>query len=136
MAELGPSQGSYQVTESTLPEGDRMLRSLVLSLTLTAVLSAGTAAAEMLPFEGNWAQRIDLCVTIDAPITLTARRLASSVMTCEFTSVLPGGMSYRIEAACEALGLRGDEFFTFAVLNGRLYWTWAGETGIFERCPQ
>ena len=112
-------------------------------LAVAAVLNS-SAAAQTLPFEGKWASRLEMCVNdagTSSPaggvlITLTARRLVSSVMSCEFRSVLPGGMSYRIEASCQAaLGQRGEEFFTFAVLDGRLHWTWAGKTGIFERCP-
>jgi hypothetical protein len=108
-----------------------------------AVLSTGTAA-QTLPFEGKWALRLETCGNAagtspagpDAPITLTAKCLvAPPFMTCDFKSVLPGGISFRVEAACEAAGQKGDEFFTFAVLGARLYWSWAGKTQAFERCP-
>ena len=56
-------------------------------------------------------------------------------MTCDFTSVLPGGISFRVEAACDTNGEKGNEFFTFAVMDGRLYWSGAGKTQGFERCP-
>jgi hypothetical protein len=56
-------------------------------------------------------------------------------MACEFKSVLPGGISYRVEASCDASGQKSDEFFTFAVLSGRLYWSWGGRTADFDRCP-
>src|SRR3712207_1227008 len=109
---------------------------------IAVMLGASVAAAQSLPFEGRWATRADLCARgrtsppeTGTLITLTARQLKSPVMNCRFRSVLPGGMSFRIEASCEALGQRGEEFFTVAVLDRRLHWTWAGKTGIFERCP-
>ena len=115
--------------------------SYIRLLAIAAVLDSSAVAAQTLPFEGKWARRLEFCANgagTSSPaagvlITLTARRLVSSVMNCEFRSVLPGGMSYRIEASCEALGQRGEEFFTFAVLDGQLHWTWAGKTAIFER---
>ena len=106
-----------------------------------ATVSTG-AAAEALPFDGKWATDLANCGLAapdgerHAPITISASQLiAPGVMTCDFTSVLPGGMSYRVEATCEAIGQRGIELFTLAVLDGRLYWTWGGKTGTFDRCP-
>jgi len=92
--------------------------------------------ADSLPFEGRWTKQGETCVAGQpAPLVLTAKRLeARTVMNCDFTSVLPGGISFRVEADCEASGQKGHEFFTFAVLSGRLYWSWGGQTGGFDRC--
>jgi hypothetical protein len=109
---------------------------------MLASLFAGGAVAQTLPFEGKWAVQQDRCALASGssepgqPITLTAKRLvAAPFMTCDFTSVLPGGVSFRVEAACDAAGQKGAEFFTFAVLSGRLYWSWGGKEQGFERCP-
>ena len=110
-------------------------------LSLALLLGGGQARADALPFEGKWATRREACAGAQpadggAPVTITAERLAAPpFMSCAFTSVLPGGTSFRIEASCAAGGQKGDEFFTFAVLAGRLYWSWGGKTGIFDRCP-
>jgi len=108
---------------------------------LLATCVARAAAADTLPFEGRWATQSQSCAS-DAgstggtlPITVTASRLeVPPLMVCDFTSVLPGGISFRVEAACEVEGQHGNEFFTFAVLAGRLYWSWGGKTVGFERC--
>jgi hypothetical protein len=109
---------------------------------MLAALFADGATAQTLPFEGKWALRTDRCAVAAGstepgqPIVLTAQRLvAAPFMTCDFTSVLPGGMSFRVEAACDAGGQKGHEFFTFAVLSGHLYWSWGDKTQSFERCP-
>jgi hypothetical protein len=115
----------------------------ICNLVLLTVLGASAAAAaEALPFEGKWATHGETCgggtssTDSGTPITVTASRLeALPFMSCDFKSVLPGGMSYRITASCDASGQKGEEFFTFAVLDKRLYWSWGGKTGIFERCP-
>jgi hypothetical protein len=105
-----------------------------------ALLGAGHARADTLPFEGKWARQPEACEGAPSagrgvPITITAERLiAPPFMSCEFTSVLPGGISFRIAASCDASGQRSEEFFTFAVLSGRLYWSWGGKTGVFDRC--
>ena len=106
------------------------------------VLCSAGAGAQTLPFEGKWAPRLDRCAAAAAqagsgpPIILTAKHLdAAPLMSCDFASVLPGGTSFRVEAACDAGGRKGSEFFTFAVLGGRLYWSWGGKTQAFERCP-
>jgi hypothetical protein len=113
----------------------------IAAFALAALPCAG-AAAQTLPFEGKWALQADRCniapgsTQPSQPITLTAKRLvAAPFMSCDFTSVLPGGISFRVEAACDANGEKGHEFFTFAVLNGRLYWSWGDKTQEFERCP-
>jgi hypothetical protein len=112
------------------------------SVALTAMLGAG-AVAQTLPFEGKWALRLDRCTAAASPtepgqpITLSAAHLiAAPFMTCDFTSVLPGGSAFRVAATCDGAGRKGDEFFTFAVLDGRLYWSWAEKTQVFERCPE
>jgi hypothetical protein len=114
----------------------------LIQLTLAAFVFVGSAAAQTLPFEGKWALHLDRCAIAASPtepgqpITLTAKRLvAPPVMTCDFTSVQPGGVSFRVQAACDARGQKGDEFFTFAVLNGRLFWSWGEKTQTFDRCP-
>lgn len=112
-----------------------MLRFLALTAVLATVLGTELAAAERLPFEGKWSRRIERCNEAGGLLTITADRLVTPVMSCEFRSVLPGGASFRVEAACEALGQKADEFFTFSVLSERLYWSWAERTGTFERCP-
>ena len=109
------------------------------SLVVAAVLGISAAVADPLPFEGTWAKNPEACGSgkpdDGARITITANRLvASPFMTCDFTSVLPGGISYRIEASCDANGQKGAEFFTFAVMSERLYWSWAEKTATFERC--
>jgi len=121
--------------------GRRGARFWIPAFALGALIGTG-AAAQTLPFEGRWALRLDRCATAASPtepgqpITLSAKRLvAAPFMTCEFTSVLPGGASFRVEATCDGAGEKGDEFCTFAVLDGRLYWSWAGKTQAFERCP-
>jgi hypothetical protein len=99
-------------------------------------------AAEPLPFEGKWALRAEWCQSHPGPpseerpqpIMLTARRLVTDVMACEFTSVLPGGVSFRVEADCIAGAERGHEFFGFARIGDRLHWSWAGQTGTFVPC--
>jgi len=105
---------------------------------MLGTLVAASAVADTLPFEGRWAAKPEACAKAGSStiaITLTAGRLAAPpLMDCEFTSVLPGGVSYRVEATCDAAGKRGAEFFTFAVLAGKLYWTWGGRTMTFERC--
>jgi hypothetical protein len=119
-----------------------MMRGYICNLVLLTVIGTGHAIADTLPFEGKWARTKNACgsgVTGDggAPITLSARRLvAQPLMICEFKSVLPGGISYRVEASCDANGQQGEEFFTFAVLAERLYWSWGGRTATFERCPR
>jgi hypothetical protein len=113
------------------------------AFTLTSVFAAllgSSAAAETLPFEGNWATSLERCgksaTGPGVPIALTAKRLVvAPFITCDFTSVLPGGMSFRVEAACDAAGQKSHEFFTFAVLAGRLYWSWGEKTQDYERCP-
>ena len=114
---------------------------LAATLALITVMG-GSAFAQTLPFEGKWALRLDKCAASASPtgpgqpIVLTAKRLvAAPFMTCDFTSVLPGGISFRVEAACDTNGEKGNEFFTFAVMDGRLYWSGAGKTQGFERCP-
>jgi len=108
---------------------------------LALLVGAESGAAQTLPFEGRWTTHVENCSLqpppeAGAPVTITAARLvAPPMMTCDFTSVLPGGMSFRIEATCAALGQIGHEFFTFAVLDQRLHWTWGERTGIFDRCP-
>jgi hypothetical protein len=104
-----------------------MIPKLLAGLSLLAVPGTG-AAADTLPFEGKWARQGASCgapagAGDGAPIVVTASSLsASPFMTCTFKSVLPGGISYRVEASCDASGEKGEEFFTFAVLSGRLYW--------------
>ncbi len=107
-----------------------------------AALFGGSAVAQTLPFEGKWALRADRCAVAAGStepgqaIVLTAKRLvAAPFMTCDFTSVLPGGVAFRVDAACDAADQKGHEFFTFAVLGGRLYWSWGDKTQGFERCP-
>jgi len=57
-------------------------------------------------------------------------------MTCDFRSVLAGvNMSFRVEAVFDGVGQKRNEFFTFTVLGGRLYWSWAGKTQVFDWCP-
>ena len=105
---------------------------------LATLLPAGTAVAQPLPFEGKWAMKAELCQTRDSqppPVHLTARRLDSPFMTCEFNSVLPGGASFRVEAECTAGKDRGHEFFTFAKLGDLLYWSWGTRTEGFVRYP-
>ncbi|MBV9862316.1 MAG: hypothetical protein JO267_09235 [Alphaproteobacteria bacterium] len=108
---------------------------------LAVTFSGEAASAQTLPFEGRWATDADRCsparqAAAKAPITITATSLAAPpAMTCNFTSVLPGGASFRVEATCQAMGRTGHEFFTFAVLGERLYWTWGERTGVFDRCP-
>jgi hypothetical protein len=111
-------------------------------LFVVILLAARAATADTLPFEGKWARQGEPCTAAgaggdSAPLVITATRLeATGFMTCDLTSVLPGGMSFRVEARCESNGEKGSEFFTFAVLSERLYWSWAGKTGTFERCPK
>jgi hypothetical protein len=99
------------------------------------------ARAQTLPFVGKWSSYPENCtkdggVAQGAPVTITADALtAPPLMNCQFASVLPGGASFRVNATCDAQGQTGHEFFTFAVLGGRLYWSWGERTGIFERCP-
>jgi hypothetical protein len=105
---------------------------------LATALSAVTAAAQPLPFEGKWAMKAELCQAGEGqppPVHLTARRLDSPTMSCEFSSVLPGGVSYRVAADCTAGKERGHEFFTFAKLGDLLYWSWGTRTEGFVRCP-
>ncbi|MBM3548258.1 MAG: hypothetical protein FJX54_15015 [Alphaproteobacteria bacterium] len=107
-------------------------------LSLLALLSVGQAMAQPLPFEGRWAMKLEWCVAKDGqppPIRLTAKRLDAIVMTCDFTSVLPGGVSHRVEADCVAGKDRGREFFGFAKLDDRLYWNWGSRTEGYVRCP-
>lgn len=109
-----------------------------LSLLLATALPAGTAAAQPLPFEGKWAMKAELCQARDGqppPVHLSARQLDSPFITCEFSSVLPGGASFRIEAECTAGKDRGREFFTFAKLGDLLYWSWGTRTEGFVRYP-
>lgn len=44
-------------------------------------------------------------------------------------------MSFRVEAVFDGVGQKRNEFFTFTVLGGRLYWSWAGKTQVFDWCP-
>lgn len=110
-----------------------MVRSLAI---VVALLGSAAGAAEPLPFEGRWALRAESCGSEAEVTTLTAERLHTRVMSCRFGSVLPGATAFRVEADCDALGQTGHEFFTFAVLDGKLYWTWAERTGTFERCDR
>ncbi len=106
------------------------------------MVAGQAAAADPLPFEGKWSREGDTCNGSTAgggaaPIVITAQRLeALPFMTCDFRSVLPGGMSFRVAASCDSNGQKGEEFFTSAVLSERLYWSWGGKTGTFERCPK
>src|SRR5260221_12823878 len=109
---------------------------------LAVWLLPGTLAAQALPFEGKWARRAALCRADPGqaseenplPIVLTQRRLVAAAMVCEFTSVLPGGLSFRVEADCLAGDAHGHEFFTFARLGGFLQWSWGGRTESFVSC--
>ena len=67
-------------------------------------LPGSAAHAQTLPFEGKWATAIEKCgnttnispMRPGVPIELTAKRLvAAPFMTCDFESVLPGGVSFR-----------------------------------------
>jgi hypothetical protein len=110
----------------------------MLLLLLLALLAVDPAAAQPLPFEGKWAMKAEWCEAKDGqppPIRLTARRLDAIIMTCDFTSVLPGGASHRVEADCVAGKDRGQEFFGFAKLDDRLYWSWDSHTEGYVRCP-
>ena len=49
--------------------------------------------------------------------------------------MLPGGVSWRIEAECVDGEEKSHEFFTFAMLDGLMHWSWAGRTVTFHRCP-
>ncbi len=106
-------------------------------------LAPDAASAQTLPFEGKWARRAELCAPTSvppseerpAPFTLSALGLTSTIMTCEFTSVLPGGLSFRVEANCIAGTERLREFFIFAVIGEWLHWGWDKGTASFVRCP-
>ena len=113
-----------------------MVRRAGFSLTAALALWAGSAGADPLPFEGKWIREGEACAGGQAtPLVLNAKRLdATGLMSCDFTSVLPGGIAFRVEADCESGGHMGHEFFTFAVLSGRLYWGWDGQSKTFERC--
>ncbi|MBV9758495.1 MAG: hypothetical protein JO047_15715 [Alphaproteobacteria bacterium] len=117
------------------------MRAVAIAIVLAATL--GGRAAAQLPFEGTWANAREICAnTLDNapadarfPVTLTATRLSAGPFSCGFKSVLPGGASFRVDAACAVGGQNSDEFFTFAVLSGKLYWSWGGRTAVLERCP-
>lgn len=116
------------------------MRGYLGGLFWVGVLASGSALAQILPFEGRWTSKPGSCQDSQGgpggPVVISANRLvAAPFMRCEFKSVLPGGASYRVEASCDADGQKGEEFFTFAVLAERLYWSWGGQTGTFERCP-
>ena len=108
---------------------------------LTALSLAVPAAAQPLSFEGRWAQQSAWCTSLPsgrpAPVVLTRQRLASPAMTCDFTSVKPGGVMWRVEADCVVTETkeRGSDFFGFAVLDGLLHWSWGDRTVTFHRCP-
>ncbi len=70
------------------------------------------------------------------PVILTRSTLTSPFMTCTFSSVLPGGVSWRVEADCTDGKAKGHEFFGFAVLSELLHWSWDKQTVTFRRCPE
>lgn len=112
---------------------------LLLALVLAVI--AAPVSAQPLPFEGRWAQQVAWCTSLPqgrpAPVTLTDKKLTSPAMTCDFTSVLPGFVMWRIEANCTIVETkeRGSDFFGFTVLDGLLHWSWGDRTVTFHRCP-
>ena len=118
-------------------------RTIAAAGAFVAALAVG-AAALTLPFEGIWAQQAEDCGKPTAtlpvprvPITLTAKRLiVRPFFTCEFRSVLPGGASFRVEATSANGKEKDDEFFTIAVLQGRLIWNTVGGGEHLRAVPQ
>jgi len=115
---------------------------MIRFLSVLAALSlAAPAAAQPLSFEGRWAQQTAWCTSLPpgrpAPVVLTRQRLTSPAMTCDFTSVKPGGVMWRVEADCVVTETkeRGSDFFGFTVLDGLLHWSWGDRTVTFHRCP-
>ncbi len=114
-----------------------------VSLALTAGLLASPVMAQTLSFEGRWAQQVAWCNPASrpadqpAPVVLTRQKLTSPTMTCDFTSVKPGGVMWRVEADCVIAETkeRGSDFFGFTVLDGLLHWSWGDRTVTFRRCP-
>lgn len=102
------------------------------------------AAAQPLAFEGTWAVELAACKAGNSaldrvpPIVLTKRNVVTHFMTCEFTSVLPGGVSWRVEAECTATDGKdkAKELFGFALIGELLHWSWDKETATFHRCPE
>ena len=105
-------------------------------------LSAAPAMAQPYSFEGKWARKPELCDATTpptperpAPITLARDGFDTPFLKCTFSSVLPGGVSWRVEAECLYDGKdKGHEFFTFAMLDNLMHWSWAGRTVTFYPC--
>jgi hypothetical protein len=114
-----------------------------LGAVLAVLALSAPAAAQPLPFEGKWAVELDGCKAGASvpdrmrPITLTRRKVTTPFMTCDFTSVKPGGASWRVEAACTATATKekGRESFGFALIGDLLHWSWGADTATFRRCP-
>lgn len=115
---------------------------MIRLLSVLAFLShASATSAQPLPFEGRWAQQAAWCTALPpgqpAPVSLTRQKLTSPAMTCDFTSVKPGGVMWRVEADCTITETmeRGSDFFGFTVLDDLLHWSWGDRTVTFRRCP-
>lgn len=110
---------------------------------LAVALLSPPVTAQTLPFEGRWAMQAAWCTSTPpgqpAPVRLTRQKLDAGQFTCDFPSVLPGGVMWRVEADCtfktEKGTERGREFFGFSVIDGLLHWSWGDRTETFRRCP-
>jgi hypothetical protein len=116
-----------------------------LALFAVLALCALPAVAQSLPrdFSGTWALKREWCrpgpdapADQPRPFTLGPGRLKIDDMTCEFISMLPGGIMWRVEADCTAGTAKGKEFFVFSMMDQNLVWGWDTQTAPFTRCPE